>query len=245
MSTQISGKLIFPWTFTKLTTYEACPFKARLKFIDKVRVPEKSVFVRGNAVHEIMELYLTNQLVRKDMYAALAEHNIVLSKNIYKMLHTLKRQYVEDSDRVLCEKAVGLDRNWQELPDWFHPDTWARIKMDVIHHNKRATLEIIDFKTGKMYPEHEDQAIIYGVAGWRMYQEIPYRTVRIKHVYLDHGHIEATNFRIIDLEYIEGKILKRIEKMEKEKNFDATPSKSKCQWCEFSTKRGGCCSEFE
>ena len=44
-----------PWSYSRLTTWEQCPLKAKLKYIDGLKEPGSPAMDRGTAIHKDAE----------------------------------------------------------------------------------------------------------------------------------------------------------------------------------------------
>ena len=120
------------WGFSKLDTYRACPAKFAFQYIKKLPSPGSPAMERGSKMHENIESYL-NGWVQELMPEVMAWKD---------SLDELKEKDFK------AEQALGFDKDWNKLPDWFHKSTWLRVKMDAsyVEGDKGSA---IDFKSGK------------------------------------------------------------------------------------------------
>ena len=116
-------KKIRSWSYSRLLDFESCPYKAKLKIIDKIPEPERPLPPgktehandRGTRIH----LECENFVQGKGPFPAEMKHFEAELKSIqarYKKGH------------VALEGEWGFDRNWQPV-DW--KIAWLRVKLDV------------------------------------------------------------------------------------------------------------------
>ncbi len=119
---------ITAWSNSRLNTYEQCPFKAKLLYIDKYKEPTSEAMENGKAVHRVIELYLKGQDRRVPQEA------IKLCAD-YEELFDLK---------PYTELQVAFNKAWQPV-DWFSKDAWCRVVLDAMV-KRPEFLKIIDHK---------------------------------------------------------------------------------------------------
>jgi CRISPR/Cas system-associated exonuclease Cas4 (RecB family) len=93
-----------------------------------------------------------------------------------------------------AEEEFVLDRNWNRLDAWLHPDAWFRMKLDA-----RVGNFLIDYKTGKKYDGHEDQARLYANVWMMLNPEV--EEVDVEFWYIDSGEVVGWTFYRPDLDY--------------------------------------------
>ena len=119
------------WSFSRLTVYESCAYRARLASIDKVPdLQPKTAADRGTAIHQEAEDYVTG---KAPLTANLRHFNEDLS--------SLARHYAEG--RVVCEEEWGFDNQWRVAP-W--KSAWLRLKCDAVCHLTKQHVAVIDYK---------------------------------------------------------------------------------------------------
>ena len=161
------------WSLSILKLYEQCPGKYKAIKIDKIPEPESPYLSKGIAEHTKCEDFLTDKI--QVLPPSL--------QNFYYEFHNLKKR------GALAEEAIATDDHWDIIPgdSWYHPDVWLRLKLDA-----RVDNFLVDFKTGKRYPEHEEQAELYSIVWLLNHPEI--ETVEVEFWYLNTGEVVTYTF---------------------------------------------------
>lgn len=217
------------WSFTRLRDYELCPLKAKFKHVDKLKEPGNKAMDRGLRIHKECELWLKSK--KKSM-----PKSMELFATDFRELRRISNLEVEQN--------WAFTTGWQEA-DWFDTtgNTWVRIKVDaagIVKEKGKLVYRLIDYKTGKIRPEHEDQLDLYALAGFHR-QGVD--LVRGELWYLD-----QSGDNVIELEYapeevngLDKKWRARANRMTKDQKFVAKPSHSNCLYCHFKKAKGGPC----
>ena len=136
-----------------------------------------------------------------------------------------------------AEQAIGLDKDWNKLPDWFHKDTWIRAKADAMYVSE-GKLVVIDFKSGKYRIPSTDQVELYAIVGGALYPEV--REVFAEYWYLDTGEVYSRSYTQPELKELRKKFEKRVAPMYVNETWNPAPS-MECRWCPYSKTKGGKC----
>ncbi len=237
---------ITSWSISRFNDYQQCPFKAKLKHIDKLTEPPNPAMVRGSQVHAYVDNYIKGNLdFLPDELTTFAS-----------LLDSLRNRYIEQPDTIMVESSWAFTKEWQQTK-WLAKDCWLRLKVDIAYFETPEHLVLIDWKTGKFLPEnvadYQKQLELYSVASFVKFSDV--NNVSSKLVYLDEGFIYP-NLSLSNMESLEFnrndhcESLKTnweivTEPMLTDTIFHATPS-DKCRWCHFRKEnrmRGGgqCC----
>ena len=165
-------------------------------------------------------------------------------------LKTVKALLVDLRKRqAAVELEWAFNRQW-EPTGWYDKDAWLRIKTDVCADSaKPPVVDIIDWKTGRCYPDHAQQRSLYALGGLRLVQIGQLAggskdvQLTVKHIYLDTGLRATEKYAMASLEPLKREWMARIKKMMNDKVFNATPSPRACRYCKFNIKSGGPCRE--
>lgn len=210
-----------PWGYSKLETFEKCPQKFKFQFIDRLPQPGSHAMERGSKMHESIESYLNGWV-----QGLLPE-----CQSFQEAIDNLK------GENFKAEQAIGLDKNWKLLPDWFHPDTWIRAKADAMYVNL-VDLTVIDFKSGKYRVPSTDQVELYAIVGGALYPEVS--KITAEYWYLDTGAVYSREYTQEELMKLRAKFEKRVAPMYVNELWDPMPS-MECRWCSYSKTKGGKC----
>jgi hypothetical protein len=196
--------------------------RAKYKFVDKMKEPSSFAAERGTEVHKMGENYLLGKIT-----------GVPAGFNNFKdELKGLKAL------GATPEGMVSFDSKWRVLPkDAPYEKKWLISVLDATVRDKK-TSTIVDYKTGKIYPDdHKEQGELYALGELMQGAE----KVDVEMWYLDQNHIEPYQY----LKKEKAKLLKkwktRGDEMISATEFPATPSKEACQWCHFAKKKEGPC----
>jgi len=216
------SKFTDPWGFSKLDVFRACPQKFKFQFMDKLPTGSSPAMERGSHIHTEIETYLNGWSKTlpedveswKEAFDALREHDF------------------------RGEQAIGLNKQWQLLPDWFSKATWLRVKMDA-YYKEGDTITVIDFKTGKYRVPSTDQIELYAIAGLSIYPEA--QKVNAEFWFLDSDDLYKREYLREELVALRKKYERESEAMYNTEVWAPAPSRE-CRWCPFSKTKGGKCS---
>jgi CRISPR/Cas system-associated exonuclease Cas4 (RecB family) len=215
------------WSYSRLNTYRQCPYRYKLTVIEKRKEPESSALLRGQTIHKLAENYIKG-----------------ISKSIAPELKTFTAEFkaLKKFD-VDAETQWAFTREWKTT-EWFAYDVWNRMVIDaaaLVKPKKKGSdiiLRVIDFKTGKVYGENEEQLGLYALGGMSRYPEVD--AVETELWYLDQGEEKKIMFsreKVPELvEYWD----KETKALFKDKTFAPRPG-DHCRWCPFSKSKGGPC----
>ena len=136
-----------------------------------------------------------------------------------------------------AEQALGFDRDWKLLPDWFNKQTWLRVKMDA-YYIKDGVGYAIDFKSGKYRIPSADQVELYAIGLGAKHPEL--EKVVAEMWYLDTGDIYKKEYTKEQLLKLRTKFEVAVAPMYAQELWTPTPS-NECRWCPYSKTKGGRC----
>lgn len=222
------AQIITAWSFSRWNTFEGCPFKAKCLYIDKLKEPDNIYQARGTAVHKIGEDYV------KGASTTTVPLELKFFADEFKKLRKLK---------ALTELQWAFRSDWSPT-DWFAKDAWCRIKLDALASIKSKVI-VVDYKTGRQYPEHEDQLGLYALGGFcalPLTQEI-----EAQDWYLDEKKLKAGQERILgadfkrsDMEALKKDWARRTKIMLTTTKFPPKPGDG-CRFCHFRKSNDGPC----
>jgi len=213
------------WSYSRLIEWEACPLKAKLHHLDKIKEPEGPALARGSAIHKLAEDYVLARCV--EMPAELAKF-----KEEFEDLRSRKRSLEVEADAAVTKDWEPC--NWD---DW--GTCWLRGKLDVLFFIG-TTAYVVDHKTGKVHPENADQLDLYATVVMARRPDIT--VVEAALWYLDQGEvIQRAYTRALDFERLKKQWNKRVKPMLADKTFKPTPGNA-CRYCWYgqgSKRKGG------
>jgi len=210
---------ITAWSFSRKRDYDTCPYKAKLKCIDKLKEPSSPPMERGSMIHKLGENYVLGRIKRMPKELKLFAQEF---KDLKKKL-------------VAVESEWAFDVNWNPT-GWFAHDCYVRMKIDV-NYGAGAFLTVIDHKTGKV-TEEKDQLELYAIGAFHKYRHID--KVQAFFWFLDQGEERFLVVHRSELAALEKKWKKAIKPMMNDRIFAPRPG-NHCRWCHFSASKAGPC----
>jgi len=221
-----AAKKITAWSFSRWAQYEECPFKAKLKFIDKLQEPQGEALARGSDIHNKAERYVLGTI-----------------KTLPTELKALRPQFkeVRKNGNAEVELSLAFTQQWQKC-DWFDMSrAWVRVKIDLIVPEADYVL-VVDHKTGRYKAlKYEPQLELYAIAGMEHYPTAP--RARTQLWFTDQGIVHEENeagYTRAKLPALKKAWEKRIIPMMSDTKFSPRPG-NYCRWCHFSKAKGGPC----
>ncbi len=217
---------------SRLSDFNACPLKFKLKYIDKapnfqMKQEDKSVhLVRGDNVHKALEAYLVK---RK---SGMNPDSITTSLDEVRQTIPLLEKYIKmfGIDNVHPEAQISINTDWNKV-EWFDKASYYRAIFDLICLSENLTI-IADYKTGKF----KDYAPDNGMGQLELSAAIalslwPVEEVQTIYLYVDHKKSIPKTYKIHDKTRLVDHFTAEHAKVNSEKNFDPCSNKY-CGYCE-------------
>lgn len=225
------------WSYSRLTEWEQCPFKAKCKHLDKIKEPEPgpdSPLTHGKEAHEDADKYA------RGVGRALPG-NLRLFKEEFAALRARKRD-------LRTEFQLALTKAWAPT-GCYGSDVWLRIVFDVTwdEHVKAEgktylTRHVVDYKTGKIREEQQDQLELYALGALSM--EPAPEVAIVELWYLDQGETRPEGggkvYGVGEVPSLRRKWVKRVAPMLADTAFIPQPG-NHCRWCHLAKSKGGIC----
>ena len=212
---------ITSWSYSRFSTYEKCPAKAKYKFIDKLPDPGGPAMERGNTIHKLAEGYTKGEI-----------------KKLPSELKLFAEQFTElKKSKPMVEESWAFTKHWIKTVwnDW--NNCALRIKVDAACVDGDE-LHIIDHKTGKMRDGYKEQLSLYTAPAPILFPKI--KKIFTHLWYLDSGDAITEEWDAKDAPKLRAEWDKKVEPMLTDTNFRPKPS-HECRWCPFSSSKGGPC----
>jgi RecB family exonuclease len=216
------------WSYSRLTTWEECPLKCKLKNIDKIQEPDGPAKGRGIAIEgEVMDYIFGRAKTLPESCARFPEELAALRKI---------------SNRLVIKKKLAFTREWK-LCDYFGSDAWLRIEMDLFWEElipgqkKHWRVRVVDIKTGKIYEDKVDQVELYNLCALLLDEPDDFvthspQTAFSELYYLDQGETRDRAMVASDVAKAKSYWENRAVRMLADTAFQPTPS-YRCKWCFF------------
>lgn len=224
------------WSFSRLSIYQQCPFRAKLAYIDRIPEPERPLPKgktehandRGSRIHDAAEYYVRGEtLMIEEMGKFEAE---------FKKLNAMFKE-----GRVQLEGEWAVDTDWNPV-NWRSSDAWGRIKLDALVFLDPTHAVVIDYKTGRKHGNevsHAKQGQLYQLATFLRFPEL--EVIDVEFWYLDQDEITRTRYtREQGLRFLRYFNEQAIE-MTTIEEFKPKPNMYSCRWCPYGPKGTGDC----
>lgn len=238
MPRNLPVKQITAWSFSRYNTYRQCPYKAKLKFIDKLTEPSTPALERGSQIHQLAEDYLKGKLSRLPPEL----------KAFGETFRALRKRYQKMVSGMTVEDTWAFTKEWDQTTwnDWAR--CWVRIKLDCAHEEPGDVLIIRDWKTGKFrlpkVEEYVEQLELYALAALLLFPHLkevcPVLDFLDEAIEYPRPEDEPLIFTPADIPRLKKLWAKRVKPMLADKRFAPRPN-DLCRFCHFRAANGGPC----
>lgn len=218
------------WSWSRLETFELCPAQFKYKFIDKLPSPGSPAMARGNVVHKEAADYLQAKTDALPEAVKLPFHRKLLEE-------------CRAAEDKVVEQQWAFNRQW-EPTGWFAKASapsgaaWLRTIVDYGVVYEDMEVEVIDWKTGKVYGHNAEQVELFGLAVLCHFKPTTKVTTRL--VYFDAGAEQVDVVLAKDKEALIAKWTAKVQPMFAETQFLPRPNE-RCRFCDFAKSKGGPC----
>ena len=218
------NKKIDRWSLSAMKQWTKCPAQYAYQRFEKLKTPPVPALEKGTKVHSLAEAFLRGEVTGMPKELKLFEKEFIAIRN----------------HGFIPEANWAVTADWQPCgwDDWDR--NWCLGKTDAhfyIDHEKH--LEIIDFKTGRIYPDHEEGAEVYSCLGHSYYPEAETFTVEFWYLEQGAGNIGKSPYEydLEDIHRFKKKWERKAHRMMRSKNFKPRPGRFACNFCNFRTDR--------
>jgi len=233
----MSAGLIASWSFSRYNDYKQCPFKAKCKYVDKLKEPGNKAMDRGNEIHKSAEDYIKSKIAKLPKELA----------NFKDVFGNLRKRFKRKLIAMVVEDTWAFRKDWSKTTydDW--NNCWLRIKVDLgDFSDDSAGMVVTDWKTGKFKEqkneEYREQLELYALGALMFYPHI--EEVYCRLAYTDEGTLWPDNvglhFTRKDLPKLMKLWEKRVKPMMADKRFPPRPG-AYCTYCHFRKANNGPC----
>jgi len=206
------------WSYSRYSNYIKCPFKLKCSAILKIKEPSNYAMDRGTAIHSKGEQYLLGGI-----RGIPKEYNLFgTALKAIKLLGAVP------------EVDLAVDRKWSPSAGDAWDSVWCRAKVDA-DVSAEGVATLIDYKTGRVYPTHEEQGELYSVCKFAHAPDIKH--IDVEFWYLDSGEVGKFAYERKDFEKLKRNWVDKTKKMLSDTKFLPTPGTA-CNRCYYSSKHG-------
>lgn len=202
------------WSYSAYALHAECALKYKLEKIDKIKTPTPPAFIKGRKVHSEIENYIKEP-----------------TKNPFPTSAVKSRYIIEPLSQhpsKIVEQKWGFDQRWGATT-W--GAAWLRSILDAAAIYPDNSVEVIDWKTGKMYATNEDQVELFALTAMVRYPMAPTVTTRL--AYVDSGDEVLNEYSAKDREKLKAKWNDKVVPMFNDTIFAPRPN-DRCKFCAFA-----------
>lgn len=216
------------WSYSLWTNFHRCRYAAALGYLtpkeDKPRVIIPAI-ERGNQIHKLAEHYLKGDI-----------------KGVPKALLKFRDEFIQLKEaRPMIEEWWNFDNDFNSVGNY--KGTLVLKSDAVIPPRKKIPALNIDFKTGREYDDHYDQAELSALATKVTFWDSD--GIEFEFWYLDQGESSQYTFKNVQLEKAKIKWTARARAMMTEQVFIPEPSPAGCANCFHRSDKGGVCHAWK
>lgn len=236
-------KTLQSWSYSVYSKYIQCPLQIFFSHVIKVKMPEEpkgKPLIHGDEVHQEAQRYVVGSGRAPKLSSDLV--------NVKARLDELRKAQARG------EQKWAFTAGWA-LTTWYGDGAWLRVIVDAIAEMLKPApfVDIVDYKTGKLYDDHKQQRSLYGLAALQLVHigqlagGAPDTKVRVQHIYTDLS--TATKLETATEEYTmkDRASLVREWKLRIKQMMSDTAFRPKvgphCSYCKFRKSNGGPCTE--
>jgi len=232
-----------PYSVSKLGTYNQCPYKFKLNYIDKIKVPFETnkALLKGSHIHKILENNFDYGTSFKTSYVYNQNHML----ETFEIVRKFENSELGDLFKQLIPIS-NLEENFafnfdKELTKYRGDNTHFRGSAD-LYYVKDNKGFIFDYKSGKDKSKEEfgyDQACMYAIYMFIRYPNID--NVKAVFVFIEHNTTKSYIFTKDQLNAYLEYFKSKVNIIENDNTFKKKPS-ALCNWCSFK-EFGHCTGE--
>ena len=225
------------WSYSRLTIFEQCKFRAKLAFLDKIPEPERPLPPgktehandRGTRIHDAAERFVRGGVELLPELRTFSEE-----------FHKLRELYAKG--RVSLEGEWAIDRNWDSVA-WRSSVAWGRIKLDAFVSMSETHAAVIDYKTGKRFGnevKHTEQGQLYQLAAFMKYPDL--QLIDVEFWYTDQNEITHQRYTRDQGLRLFKTWNDRASVMTIADQFPPNPNIFSCKYCPYGPRGTGHCT---
>lgn len=248
------------WSYSRYKDHRTCPRMAHWKHIlKKPQGPKSPAMQRGGDIHKEGEHYVGGADMQGFSNVPKERRKLYAKKGVRWFLKEVPasfKAFKKEMEALRKGKAVAEGRwamsvAWKPVEFFDMARAWCRVILDARMEVGRKKVRVIDFKTGKVYPDdNEEQMELYAVSGFEHYPEAD--EIDVELWYLDQmrgplpGFAPAISNPIVktykraQLPSLERKWRGKVIPILTDKRFVPNPGRN-CGWCDYSQRKGGEC----
>jgi len=222
------------WSFSKLSMYESCPYRFKLKYIERCPeppLPPDNPLERGNRIHNRLEKFIKGEGPMDTEARAIGKFHKLLEH--LQLLYTVGMATAEDD--------WWFDKDWEPCQ---RSDVRLWVKLDYnVLDEKEAHAIVGDWKSGKSTykaVDHIQQTQLYAAATAIKFEWADKITAELP--YVDEGWVRSSTYTREEALRFVGRFEQRAQRIYNDKFFRPNPNVQTCRYCPFNRKGTGACA---
>lgn len=223
-----------PYSFSKIDTWERCPYKFKLKYIDKIRISFEPnlALSKGSFLHYCIEKNTNGKEYATTAIFTEEEKNKAIKILSQFTKSKLCQSYLSGKGKHEVDFGILKVKDIFKVTNFENINAIFKGKIDYLFQ-KNNELYILDWKSGKYIEQDDqrfDQLLLYAIWGFLKFENI--NLINCSFVYIEHLKENKISYQRDNLKnYIE-KYIQAISKIESDELFDKIESKQ-CEYCEY------------
>lgn len=211
----------FSWSYSKLSCYEKCPAQYRYRYVDGLKTEKAAAASRGTEIHASIENYMLGKAGVEGLHESVTQYSGMFAGIKAKKPH--------------IEEKLAISASWGIVP-W--AEGWGRLVVDSYYVEKREII-VQEWKSGKVYDDHEDQRRLYGAVLYQLYPDA--KRAEVKTIYTDQGKALKLELLPEDVPEIIQDFDRRVDFLVSDNELAPRPGWYCSRFCSFSRMKGGPC----
>jgi RecB family exonuclease len=116
---------------------------------------------------------------------------------------------------------------------------WLRMKIDAHYFPSKGVVHVIDYKTGKPYPQNMEQVEVYALGAFGKFDDV--NTVVGELWYLDHEEPHEKVYARSQAPKLARRWEQRADRLLTAVQYPPRANRF-CDWCPYNAKKGGPCT---
>lgn len=219
------------WSYSRYKDWVTCPYKAYLKHVLKIREPDQPAMARGTFIHKVAEDLAQRKITWEEAQVLAKQAG---DKKLYGpkakeiTLAPFKKDFeLAAKSNPVVEEQWGFTSEWQET-GWFGNQTWLRVKLDLNFLTGKTVMSVVDHKSGRIYPDHAEQADLYALSSFIKYQFV--KKIVVGFWYLDLGEETFAKFDRSEMPSLIERWGTKVRPMMNDTVYPCVPGPY-CRWC--------------
>jgi CRISPR/Cas system-associated exonuclease Cas4 (RecB family) len=214
------------WSYSVVQQHDKCPLAVRYRKIDRIPEPDNEHQARGRKIHdELKHLVQTGGFPEG---ATIPHRDVWFTRLMH--LHAAG---------AIAEQQLAFNKAWEKV-QWYGANVWARIVMDAMLVLPDI-IRVHEFKTGKVWPEHEKQKRLYALAALKLNPDHDVVVVGCDYIDLPDQADDLTKFTRAQELSLEQEFADFAAPLLSETIFPAKAG-THCNWCHFRRSNAGPCA---